>query len=272
MSFLRRNAEFEALILTKGHPFAREAFFAIFEGFQDVAATAVEQPAAQAFFDPELARAYDAFVFYDMPGIDFSQGPPARPVDPPPKVKKDLEELVAAGHGLVFLHHAIAAWPSWPEYGRLVGARFLYQPAEVRGVSYPDSGYRHDVSHRVTPMTPKHPVLTGIEFGFEITDELYLCPVFEKDVTPLLRSDAIFTSDHFYSSAQAVAGRMHSREGWSHPTGSNLVAWTHRVGRSPIVTILCGDGPSAYACPELQRLIGNAIRYVAREAKVLRMS
>jgi type 1 glutamine amidotransferase len=270
MSFLRSDAALDALVITKGHPFARDPFFAMFEALPDVAATAVEQPAAQAFFATDLARAYDAFVFYDMPGLDFSQGPPARPVEPPEQTKRDLEALVEAGQGLVFLHHAIAAWPSWPEYGRLVGARFLYQPGEVHGVSLPDSGYRHDVQHRLTPVAAGHPVLAGLEAGFEIRDELYLCPIFEDAVTPLLRSDASFESEHFYSSAQAVAGRMHSREGWAHPPGSNLIAWTHVVGRSPIVTILCGDGPEAYACPELRLLIHNAIRFVAGEAKALR--
>lgn len=109
-------------------------------------------------------------------------------------------------------------------------------------------------------------MLEGLERGFEIDDEVYLCPVNEGTVTPLLRSDYAFVDENFYSASLAVAGKMFSREGWSHLPGSNLIAWSHRARNSPIVYIGCGDGPSAYANPGLQRLIGNAIRWVATEA------
>ena len=34
--------------------------------------------------------------------------------------------------------------------------------------------------------------------------------------------------------------------GWSHPAGSNLVAWARQLRNTAIVTILLGDGPTAY--------------------------
>ena len=136
----------------------------------------------------------------------------------------------------------------------------------MRGEAFPDSGYRHDVSHRLTPVDPTHPVVRGLEEGFEITDEVYLCPVFENDVEPLLRSDFVFLAKNFHSAAEALRGRMHSSQGWSHPPGSNLAAWTHTVGRSTVVTIVCGDGPPAFANPALRRLLGNAIRFVSGSA------
>ena len=82
---------------------------------------------------------------------------------------------------------------------------------------------------------------------------------------PLLRSDYVFTDDNFYSAARAVAGDMYSREGWRHPDGSDQVVWIKHYGASPIVYIQGGDDPEAYANPHFQRLLHNAVRWVASE-------
>jgi type 1 glutamine amidotransferase len=269
MSILRYGTPLSALLITKGHPFPRDPLFQAFESFPDIAVTGVEQPAAQAFFEPKLASEWDAFVFYDMPGIEFLPQGGARFHDPPQSHRDHFLALLEAGHGFVFLHHAIAGWPTWPEYAEILGGRFHYAPAELRGEKYPDSGYRLGVTHRVS-VVADHPVVEGLDESFEIEDELYLCPIFEDDVEPLLRSDATFEADEFLSSGQAITGKMFSREGWSHPPGSNLVGWTKRYGRSPIVYLALGDGPSAYEHPAFRKLVGNAIRWVSAEAKRLR--
>jgi len=63
------------LLVTKGHPFDHNTFFALFDSL-DIRWTHVEQPAARVFFSPEFAADYDAFVMYDMPGIEFRRGGP----------------------------------------------------------------------------------------------------------------------------------------------------------------------------------------------------
>lgn len=254
------------MLVTKGHPFAKGPFFEAFESFPDIAMTHVEHPAAQAFFDPESAEPYDAFVLYDMPGIEFRPGAAPKLHAPPVEYQKRFLALLEAGHGFVFLHHAIAGWPTWPTYAEILGGRFHYRPAELRGEPYPDSGYQLNVEQRISVVDASHPVTLGVQDGFAIEDELYLCPIFEEDVTPLLRTDAVFEDSHFYSSAQAVAGKMFSNDGWTHPRGSNLVGWTKRYANSTIVYLALGDGPSAYANPEFRRLVGNAIRFVAAES------
>jgi type 1 glutamine amidotransferase len=266
MSVLRYDAPLDVLLVTKGHPFAREPFFTAFESFPDIAVTHVEQPAAQTFFTPEHAAAWDATVLYDMPGIEFRPGAAPRFHEPDLEYREQFLALLEAGHGFVFLHHAIAGWPLWPEYAEIIGGRFHYAPAELRATYYPDSGYQLDVSQRIAVVDPSHPITQGVEDGFEIEDELYLCPIFEDDVTPLLRTDAPFTDEKFYSSAQAVEGKMFSRDGWSHPTGSSLMGWTKRYRNSPIVYLALGDGPTAYENPNFRKLVGNAIRWVAAEA------
>lgn len=266
MSMIRYGADLNVLVVTKGHPFERDPFFAMFEAQSDMAYTAVEQPAAQMFFSTENAKPYDAFVLYDMPGIEFTPSGP-RFHDPPAEYVSRFLDLLESGHGFVFLHHSIAGWPTWPEYAEIIGGRFLYAPDEIHGRPFPASGYRHEVKHRVHPATKDHPVLAGLDEGFEIEDELYLCPIFEAGLNPLLKSDYEFVESNFYSSQLAVAGKMFSREGWSHPSGSNWIAWTHRYRNSRVVYIACGDSAKAYANPSLIKLIGNAVRYVAGESK-----
>jgi type 1 glutamine amidotransferase len=250
------------LLITKGHPFEREPFFDVFDAMAGVDWTHVEQPAAEALFTVEQGRRFDAYVAYDMPGIHFQPGGPAMP-EPEAGFKERFMELVEAGHGFVFLHHAIAGWPAWPEYGDLLGGRFLYVPTEVRGRACLDSGYRHGVTHSVR-VVADHPVTKDLPSEFEITDELYLYEVFEEDVTPLLTSDYDFVRDNFYSAAHVVLrGKMYDNEGWDHPPGSNLIGWTREVGKSRVVYLQCGDDPVAYGNQHFRRLVGNAIEWVS---------
>ena len=253
----------EILLVTKGHPFDRAAFFGLFDGLPDVGWTHVEHPAAEALFAPDEARRFDAFVCYDMPGIRFH---PDRAPDfpaPDPRLKARLESLVDEGFGFVFLHHAIAGWPAWEGYAELLGGRFLYMPGTLRGVARPDSGYRHGVTHTVRVLRD-HPVTSGVPASFDITDELYLYEVFDDSVEPLLGSDHEFTAGNFYSAARVVRDqKMFDNEGWSHAPGSNLIGWTRTVGKSRIVYLQCGDDPVAYANPHFQRLLANAIHWVS---------
>lgn len=253
------------LLITKGHPFERDAFFAMFDADPGISWTHVEQPAAQVFFNPELAAPYDALVCYDMPGLRFhdevGRGPDL--IDPPPAMVEGFRRLLDEGKGFVFLHHALAGWPSWAEYAEVMGGRFLYLPAEVRGRRCLDSGYRHDVTYRAHTVT-EHPVLEGLPPHFDMTDELYLAEIFEEDVVPLLRADHTFSAENFHSAARAVVQKeMYSNEDWPHPPGSDLIAWAKHAGASPIVYLQPGDGPSAYENPHFRKLLGNAIRWVA---------
>jgi len=255
----------EILLITKGHPFKRDAFFEVFDALSGISWTHIEQPAAQAFFDPDLAKPYDAFVLYDMPGIRFrSDGPPDF-LEPPAQLERNIGELLERGIGLVFLHHAIAAWPAWPEYAEIVGGRFLYLPGVLRGTRRQDSGYRHGVTHDVR-VVADHPVTRGIPSSFSITDELYLYEVFDDSVVPLLRSGHSFVRDNFYSAAKVVReGKMFSNEGWQHSNGSDLIGWAKHYRNSPIVYLQCGDDGTAYANPHYRTLISNAIDWVSSD-------
>ncbi|MDP6977325.1 MAG: ThuA domain-containing protein [Myxococcota bacterium] len=261
------SSERSVLVVTRGHPFEAEPFFAMFDALDGVAWTHVEHPEARDWFRPDKLAGIDAVVCYDMPGIAFTGGdPPTRFEEPPAEFVEGFEAVLAAGQGIVFLHHAVASWPAWPRFAEIVGARFHYQPGELRGVAYPDSGYQFDVTHRVEVLDTDHPVCAGLGDGFTLTDELYLYPVFEDDVVPLLRSDADFSDERFSSADRAIRGRGHDRDGWHHPEGSKLIGWVRGEGRSPLVYLQPGDGPVTYADPSYRRLLANAIDWVATPA------
>lgn len=265
----RSGGDVRVAVVTKGHPFDAEAFFAVFDALDGVAWTHVEHPEALELVEPERADEFDVFVMYDMPGIRFTGSePPAELLEPPTGYREKFEALLAHGKGMVFLHHAIAGWPAWSGYADIVGGRFHYQPATLRGVEWPDSGYRHDVTHTVEVLDLTHPICAGLEPTFTITDEVYLAPVFEDDVTPLMRSTYDFVDTNFYSADRAIRGARNDRTGWHHPPGSSLVAWTKTVGASPVAYIQFGDGAATYADPNYRRIVANAIGWAADAAQI----
>ena len=245
----------DVLVVTGGHPFEKDPFFEIFDALDGIRWTAADAP----------RPGHDAVVLYDMPGLAFTGGdPPVESTEPTEAQKQVFTDLTSTGTGLVVLHHAVASWPAWPGFAELVGARFHYRPGVLRGVEYPDSGYRFDVTHTVEVLDPGHPVCAGLGERFEITDELYCFPVLEDSVTPLMRT-TFDTTDvgKFFSADLAIRGRRDSNDGWGHPPGSDLVAWARHVDRSRLVYLQFADGPVTYADPSFRRALANAIHWTA---------
>lgn len=267
MPVIHHHARLNILVAVRGHPFDRSAFDAIFQAMDGVSATMVDQPAAARLMNPDGMRGFDALLLYDMPGLDFEH-PLDRPgiVPADPALRAGFRALLEQGTGVVALHHALAGWPDWPDYGEWLGGRFLYTPTPVRGRLCPDSGYAHDVAYDAITVAPDHPVMAGIPARFAMRDELYLAQIFEDDVTPLLRAGVPFTADRFFSPQEALAGRMHSNAGWHHPPGSDLIGWAKRALNARLVYLQPGDGPAAYNTPAYRTLIRNALFWVAGQS------
>jgi len=264
LSTIDYHSPLSVFISVKGHPYQRDDFFDIFESMQGVRYTAVEQPASQQLMSPEGLADYQALLLYDMPGIDFSTQPPSLVV-PSDSFKQNFMALLQSGKGIVFLHHAVAGWPMWPEYADVVGGRFWYIAGDKDGQHYEDSGYRHDVAHRVSKLAD-HVITANVPDSFDITDELYLFDCFDDDKQPLLSSDYSFDNEHFYSAAEAVAhGKMYSRENWARTSGTHLVGWVKSYKNSPVVFLQMGDGPTSYENKNFRTLLQNALQWVASD-------
>jgi uncharacterized protein len=256
------------LVVTGGHPFQPEPFFAIFDAIAPGRWTHIEQPEAAQNLNAATNANVDAVVFYDMPGIRFTHADPPTEMPVPPAAFIDgLHSLLDAGKGLVFMHHAVAGWPTWPEYAEIVGGRFHYKPATMNGIEYPDSGYRFDVTHTVEVLDQAHPICDGLGKSFTLTDELYCFPVLTESVVPLLRTNfPVREPSHFYSANLAIRGKRNSNDGWTHPPGSDLVGWAKNARNSPVAYLQFGDGPETYANESFRKVLDNAIRWVASDS------
>lgn len=255
------------LIVSKGHPYAHDSFLAMFESMAGVTTTLVEQPAAQVVLAPEHVGAYDCVLFYDMSGIPGYGGHDGADAagQPAPTYARAIEALLERGTGLLFLNHATVSWPHWPLWRRMHGSSFMLQKGMLDGVEVPGSGYRGGhgpLANATIHLRPecRHPVLDGLEDGFDITDELYLKTAgYESRVVPLLRGRYEFVDANFTPPPLAPP---EEQAGWKHPRGSDLIAWLNACGNSPVFVSDVGDAPPAYDNPSYRRLIHNAIRWV----------
>jgi type 1 glutamine amidotransferase len=246
------------LVLSGGHPYEAGPFDDLLHSLGDWDLTHLVHPAGGEADAADAVAKADALLFYDMAGYDFGEGRVMmRP--PSPALRAAITARLAGGRGAVAMHHAIAGWALWPEWHAWLGGQFHYQS----GSHGPDSGYRHDITYDAQVLAD-HPVTRGLPSHFPVTDELYLCPIDETAVTPLLRAEGFaFTQDNFYSAANAVAGAMFSREGWEHPPGSNLIGWESRTAPAPLIYLQCGDGPATYANPHLRQMLRQALEYTS---------
>ena len=253
------------LVVTGGHRVALEEFLG---AVADVCAERgwvwahVTHPVAQQWLRPEHAGVWDAVLLHDIPGLRLKRGTPPEPIAPGEDTAQALVALLERGQGLVVLHHALSAWPAWAGWAEAIGGRFLYSPSRLRDREEPSSGYRL-ARHTVQVVDAHHPVTRGV-VDFTVDDELYFAPVFTDRVHPLLRSDADFSGELFQDTYDEVSNGVSTGVTCAgRQRASDLVGWTTVAGRSPVVYLQPGDGPSTFADPVFRLLLGNALAHVA---------
>jgi type 1 glutamine amidotransferase len=252
------------LAVTGGHRYDEAAFTALL----DAACSAlgweyehVEHPDPRASLGPLIAHEYDAVLLHDLPGLRLARGTEPAAAGPSEELRLAIAELLDAGIGIVATHHALAGWPAWDGWAGALGGRFLYAPGTLRGEARPASGYRFG-TYRVAPFG-SHPITAGVE-PFELTDELYLCPVFERDITPVLATDADIAPPSMVDAYREVVSG--ERAPAPCQDGSPFVGWVHAAGRSPVAYLLPGHTAETMAHPMYRRIVTNALAWVASPA------
>jgi uncharacterized protein len=147
--------------------------------------------------------------------------------------KESYSKLLKRGKGMVFLHHSLASYPEWDEFKTIIGGKYHEEQN-----SPASSTYQHDVTFKIKIANPKHPVTKGIS-DFEILDEVYGNTEVLPFVVPLLTTD--------------------------HPLSSKLIGWTLKKDNSRIVYLEPGHDKSAFFNPNFQKLVRQAIGYVAKK-------
>jgi type 1 glutamine amidotransferase len=214
----------KVVVVTAGHGFKKEPFFAIFESPDDIEYVEAEQHDHSELFEDISGWDYDVIVLYNMTQ-DIS---PAR--------QQNFTTLLNRGVGLVVLHHSIAAFQKWPEYRKIIGGRYYLNEMEEDGVMHAKSDYKHDLNIAVHVRDKRHPITRRMK-DFVIYDEAYKNCVFEKDNHVLLTT--------------------------THPTSDEPLCWVRSYGAARVCYIQSGHGAEGYANENYRRLVSRAIRWSA---------
>ena len=155
-----------------------------------------------------------------------------------PAQRAALRKWLEAGGGVVALHAAGDSSHNWPWWiDEVIGARFVGHPG----------GADHVQAAEFRVLTPRHPVLAGVKLPWRPRDEWY-------------------SFDRVPQGADILAA-IDERTYRSHP-GQEMgalhpVIWTRGVGKGRVAYIALGHTPESYDDPNLQRIIANAMRWVA---------
>ena len=205
------------LVVTGGHSY-QPSFYPLFEGHSDIDATVDPHP--MPYRRGDLRKRYDVLVLYDS--VQEIAG----------EERKNLQDFIESGKGLVMLHHALVDYSDWQWwYEEVIGARWLKQPGSTKW----KTTWKHDVVQKVYRVVD-HPVTKGIE-RMDILDETYKGMWLSPRIQVLLRTD--------------------------DETSDGPVAWIGPYEKSRVVVIQLGHGREAHLHPDYQRLVRNAILWSA---------
>lgn len=212
------------LVVTGGHSYDT-SFYEVFDGGTDYRwahATSMREA-----FRPGMKDRTDVLVLYDMHN------------EIGPAEQKILKEYVAAGKGVVSLHHAIVDYTSWPWwYEEVIGGKYFEKPEG----SHPASNYKHDVEMVVRPVAGKqnHPIVRGL--GEIVTiDECYKGMWHSPKIDVLMETSAA--------------------------CNDRPVVYTGPLPGSRVVYIQLGHGTYTHKHPGYGRLVHNAILWAGGRAK-----
>jgi type 1 glutamine amidotransferase len=214
------------LVVTGGHGFEKEPFLKLFKDNPDITYQAAEHPNAHAKLKAEAARQYDVIVTYD-----FNQ----QITD---EAKADFVARLKDGKGLVVLHHAIAAYPAWPEYWNIIGGHYYLAKTNINGVEKLRSGWKEGLHFRIHIADPNHPVTQGVS-DFDTHDEAYKWFDVAQDCHPLLTTD--------------------------EPESNKVIAWAKSYEGARVFFMQCGHDHLAYENPNFQQILKQAIRWTAHK-------
>ncbi len=211
------------LVVTGGHGFDKKVFPQTFAGHADIDVKFAN--GGKPFEDISKWDA-DVMVLYN-----FKQKISA-------KSKANFLKLLDRGVGLVCLHHAVAAYPDWEEYEKIIGATYSLKKGLVRnGMKYMRPVWKHGVDFNVRIEDRTHPITKGMK-NFKIHDESYKGWVHHPGSHVLLTTD--------------------------QPLNNHRLAWTRFYGKSKarVFFIQLGHGKHAFQSKDFQTLTAQGIRWV----------
>lgn len=218
----------KVVVVTAGHGFEREAFFAVFDALEDIDYVEAEQKDDSELFEDISNWDYDVIVFYNM-----TQNISV-------KRQANLKKLLDSGVGVVAMHHCIAAYQKWPEFKKIIGAKYYLNAMEEDGVLHEKSIPKHDLEVAVHVEDKRHPITRGMS-DFVIHDETYKKCSFENDNRVLLTTD--------------------------NPHGDKPICWVRKYSKANVCYLQLGHDKHAYTNENYQKLIHRSIQWSAGKLK-----
>lgn len=216
------------LVVTGGHSFEREPFFALFDALEGVNWEEAIQPEANRLMENEQLDDYDVLVFYDM-YQEISQEQQAA-----------FLRLLKAGKPMLFLHHALVSYQTWDEFEHIIGGRYFDEKRYPMALENGFSTYLHDTPVPVQIVQDNHPVTKGLA-DFIIFDEVYGNFRVLPTVIQLLKT--------------------------THAESSPIIGWENHYESSTIIYLQPGHDHHAYQDENYRKLIRQAIAYLAEGKK-----
>ena len=207
-------------VITGGHEFDVVEFHQLFRTLPGI--DAYIQHLDDFSSSPEDVRdSYDAVVFYT-----FLQD---EPVDDSPhwagKPRSAQEHLGKTTQGIVVLHHALLAYPNWPEWDEIVGAK-----------GRKNFGYQHDDELDMVIVDRDHPITHGLK-DFRLVDESY------KMVDASPENLILITVEH--------------------PRSLHTIAWTRMYQKSHVFCYQSGHDHVTFGDPNFRTILTRGIKWVA---------
>ena len=212
------------LLVIGGHDFEQAAFFKMFDARKDLTCRKATYPQAAELLKPGLEQECDVIVMYDM----------VKTITP--EQRQAFLALLKTGMGLVLLHHNLGAHVDWPEFAKIRGGTFLWEPGVMDGKTYPKSTYADDQQIQVTVADRRHPITKGLA-DYQIQDEVY--------------------GDCY------VSPKVHVLLKTNHPKSCPELAWVNQYGKSRVFYFMSGHGASAWNNPNFTEILFRGIRWAA---------
>ena len=218
---INAQKKIKILIVTGGHSFEYKPFYNLFSSLSNISYDTLRHPNVNPLVASSEVQQYDAIVFYDMADSIA------------PAHQQAYIDLLNQGKAMIFLHHSLVSYQRWPEFIKIVGGQYHTSRVVVNGDTL-SANYEHDVVIPVKVEDKHHPITRGIR-DFEIFDEIYGDVEILPTVKPLLST--------------------------SHPKSMKYLAWINEYGKSAVVYIQLGHGPSGFSNPNFKKLVQQAIEW-----------
>lgn len=214
----------KVVVVTGGHGFEHDPFFEVFDGMETVNYVEAVQKDHSELFEDITDWDYDVVVFYNMTQ------------NISPKRQRNFVKLLSQGIGVVALHHTMGAYQEWPEFKRIIGAKYYTKEAVEDGVTHGKASFKHDVDMKVHVTNKNHPITKGMR-DFTIHDESYKNCWFDEENQVLLTTD--------------------------HATSDITIGWVRTYRKAKVCTIELGHDSKAYANSNYAQLVERAILWTA---------